>query len=164
VPMKTFLRAAALALLAISPASVFASAGPGLDETVNYLRERCDGMSVVQSGVGTYVYSWSYDAGTIISRESRVNSFDDGGYGPVERRIPIRNVSFGSAEAAMDHEAFIYMACSDSMLEGDCPSEDGSPTRDSIYLACAESRKVLNALAHLQKLLGGAAEATDPFN
>lgn len=162
--MKTFLRAAAIVFVAISPASIFASDGPGLDETVNYLRERCDGVSVVVNDVGTYVYSWSFDSGTIISRESRVNSFDDGGYGPVERRIPIRNVEFGSAADAYQHEAFIWMRCSDSMLESDCPIMNGAATRDSIYLACSDSRKVMNALAHLQKLLGGPAEATDPFN
>lgn len=162
--VKKFLGVLAIAFSAISPMPALTSGGPGLDETVAYLRERCDGMSVVQPDVGTYTYSWSYEAGTIISRESRINSFDDGGYGPVERRIPIRNVSFGSAAEAYDHEAFIYAACLDSMLESDCPAVSGTATRNSIYFGCSESRKVLNALAHLQKLLGGPAEATDPFN
>lgn len=143
------------AMLAASAASAQTPDLPGLDQTVAYIQERCDGASFSAPGLGQLRYSWSLDRST---STMKYTEYWDGGSANVS--VPIRFVTFRQAEGS----AQIVADCPESTLITNCPFNAGG--RGHYRYAtfyCRERDKAVNALRHLQTLMGGPAPASDPF-
>lgn len=134
-----------------TPTAAQTTGSPGIDETVAYIRERCDGVSAPGSGWLRYGWSLGTNADFVVSE-----NIDDGRV--FVNVISIRHVTFSSNPTS----SFVMVSCPQTIMIDECPLVRGRNYRDFEFF-CREGKKVVNALKHLQLLLGGPAPTSDPF-
>ena len=138
-----------------TPVAAQTAGSPGIDETVAYIRERCHGVVETVPGIGEIRHEWALDQAT-----STMVSTQNDNVGSAETRIPVRYVTFSTTY----DDPSIAVRCPDKYLTTQCPNNTtGRGAMRYVNIFCRERDKAINALNHLQQLMGGPAPASDPF-